>query len=173
MSASTVLWFRSPVARRLIVLRYIPILAALHLAWETVQLPLYTIWNEGSTAEIAFAVVHCTFGDIVIGTVALALALIATRSGAPAGWPRIKIVLIATAIALGYTVFSEWINTSVRSSWAYSHLMPVVPMTQTGLSPLLQWLILPGLTLVLSLRTLPKNPALSGPAIRRVSIGRN
>jgi hypothetical protein len=46
-------------------------------------------------------------------------------------------------------------------------------MTQTGLSPLLQWLILPGLTLVLSLRALPKNPALSGPAIRRVSIGRN
>lgn len=29
----------------------------------------------------------------------------------------------------------------VRESWAYSDLMPVVPFIETGLSPLLQWLI--------------------------------
>lgn len=44
---------------------------------------------------------------------------------------------------LGYTVFSEWLNTSVRASWAYSDLMPVIPVVDLGLSPLAQWIVIP------------------------------
>ena len=47
------------------------------------------------------------------------------------------------AIGVGYTVYSEWLNTTVRKAWAYSELMPTLPMLGTGLSPLLQWLIVP------------------------------
>jgi hypothetical protein len=44
-----------------------------------------------------------------------------------------------------YTVFSEWLNVVVRAAWAYSGLMPVIPLLgmDVGLSPLLQWIVLP------------------------------
>jgi hypothetical protein len=40
-------------------------------------------------------------------------------------------------------VFSEWQNVSIRGSWAYRDIMPLVPPFGTGLAPLLQWTILP------------------------------
>jgi len=57
--------------------------------------------------------------------------------------------MVFTAIALGaaYTVFSEWLNVEIRRSWSYAASMPVVPFLGTGLTPLLQWLIVPGLAL--------------------------
>ena len=39
---------------------------------------------------------------------------------------------------VAYTIFSEWLITTVRQGWAYSPLMPVVPIMGTGLAPLLQ-----------------------------------
>jgi hypothetical protein len=57
--------------------------------------------------------------------------------------------MMLTAILLGlcYTVFSEWLNTQVRQSWSYTEAMPLVPPLGTGLAPLLQWLIVPGIAL--------------------------
>lgn len=46
-------------------------------------------------------------------------------------------------IGIGYTVYSEWVNTAVRKTWEYSKLMPIIPFLGTGLSPLMQWLIVP------------------------------
>ncbi|MSQ72711.1 MAG: hypothetical protein EXR27_15690 [Betaproteobacteria bacterium] len=43
--------------------------------------------------------------------------------------------------ATAYTVFSEWLNTSVLGAWTYSSLMPVIPLLGTGLSPFMQWLL--------------------------------
>ena len=40
-------------------------------------------------------------------------------------------------------MFSEWLNTEIRGSWAYSELMPVVPVLDAGLSPLAQWIVIP------------------------------
>jgi hypothetical protein len=37
-----------------------------NLAWEFAQMPHYTLWRTGSPGEIAFAVLHCTVGDVVI-----------------------------------------------------------------------------------------------------------
>jgi SAM-dependent methyltransferase len=34
-------------------------------------------------------------------------------------------------------------NTEIRGSWAYSELMPVVPVHEAGLSPLAQWIVIP------------------------------
>ena len=49
------------------------------------------------------------------------------------------------AVAIAYTVYSEWLNVNVRRSWAYSELMPTVPIIGTGVGPLLQWIALPTL----------------------------
>ena len=119
-----------------------------HFLWEAAQLPLYTLWRTGTRREIAFALIHCTGGDILITTVTLAAATALARvsAGAPSAgaW-------FFTAIALGaaYTVFSEWLNVEIRRSWSYAASMPVVPFLGTGLTPLLQWLIVPGLSLAI------------------------
>lgn len=129
---------------------YMAVSAVLHLVWELVQLPLYTIWTTGTAREIAFAVVHCTAGDLLIAELALIAALLAVGHR---DWPDrrfVPVVVAAVVIGLSYTVYSEWLNTSVRKSWTYSALMPTLPWLGTGLSPFMQWLIVPvmGLTAV-------------------------
>ena len=60
-----------------IYLRLAAIFLALNGALEFLQLPLYTIlWSE-PWSRIAFALVHCTAGDLLIGASALVLAVIA------------------------------------------------------------------------------------------------
>lgn len=125
---------------------------AAHLGWEVVQLPLYTIWKQETLAYIAFAVLHCTAGDVLIAGSTLALSLVIVGRGAwpvECFWP---VVSLATAAGVGATIYSEWLNTSVRLAWAYSESMPVVPVIGTGLTPLAQWLVLPPLGLWLCRR---------------------
>src|SRR5829696_4004989 len=50
------------------------IFVGLNLAWEITQLPLYTIWWTDPGPRIAFAVLHCTAGDLMIGAASLAAA---------------------------------------------------------------------------------------------------
>ena len=45
---------------------YFGVITIGNLAWETLQLPLYTIWTTGTAQEQAFAVVHCTGGDLLM-----------------------------------------------------------------------------------------------------------
>jgi hypothetical protein len=117
-----------------------------HLAWEALQLPLYTIWFDGTMKEIAFAVAHCTAGDVMIASTTLGLALLAIGRGWPGDQTAFRnVALTATALAVSYTVFSEWLNVSVRGSWAYSAWMPRLPPFGTGLSPVLQWIAIPAL----------------------------
>lgn len=51
--------------------------------------------------------------------------------------------MLAIIFAISYTIFSEWLNTDMRRSWAYNDLMPRLPLIGTGLSPLIQWLLVP------------------------------
>lgn len=149
-------WYRDPATLRLIGRRYLPWLAGLSLAWEVVQLPLYTIWEEGSAGWIAFAVAHCTAGDILIGLVCLVAALVITRARSLRHWNWAAIGVLIAALGVAYTAWSEWANTLVRASWAYSRWMPTLALggAELGLSPLLQWLVVPPLALRLARRSL-------------------
>ena len=126
--------------------RIILLFAAFNLAWELIQLPFYTIWNTGTPGEIIYAVLHCTVGDVLIGTATWAISRLAIG-----GWqhrPRSEWPLLVCFIvlALAYTVFSEWMNVNVMRSWAYTDHMPLIPPLGTGLTPILQWIIVPILT---------------------------
>ncbi|MBI2311754.1 MAG: hypothetical protein HYU77_04530 [Betaproteobacteria bacterium] len=143
VAAARPAWHRSPEAWRFMLLRYLPFMALANLAWEIVQLPLYTIWTSASAREIAFAVVHCTAGDVLIAAGTLFLALMVTDARAPRTWPLARIAAITIVSAMAFTILSEWIATQVRQSWTYSELMPVVPVIGVGLSPLLQWIAIP------------------------------
>lgn len=157
-------WYRDAAARAFMLRSYLPWTALLNLVWEVAQLPLYTIWREADVPYIAFAVLHCTIGDVLIGGAALSLALVVTRSGPLAQWRWRALAIVATLIGLFYTVLSEWANTSIRQSWTYSGLMPVIAIrgVAIGLAPLAQWLILPPLILWLTHRRLKRREHLSG-----------
>ena len=127
--------------------RYLLFVFVTNLVWESLQLPLYTLWTEGTFAEQAFAVVHCTGGDILVALTCLLTALVVLGDKA---WPAQhfqRVGVLAITLGVAYTIFSEWLNLVVRKSWAYSPLMPVLPPFGTGLTPLLQWLIIPALGL--------------------------
>src|SRR5215471_11959212 len=115
-----------------------------HLFWEAAQLPLYTLWRTGTPREIAFALFHCSGGDVLITTATFAAAAALARLFC---WRAFGWRMAFTAIVLGaaYTMFSEWLNVEIRRSWSYTTAMPVLPVLGTGLTPLLQWLIVPGL----------------------------
>ena len=137
----------------IVICRYIPVLAGLNLVWEIAQLPLYSIWEKGSAAELSFAVFHCTAGDVLIGLASMTLALTFLQEGAPSTWRKRHIVVLVVSLGLGYTLISEWFNTAL-DRWTYSSLMPVIQLSGVGIgvSPMLQWLLLPPLALSLSWR---------------------
>lgn len=127
---------------------------ALNLAWEIMQIPLYTIFQEESAGSIVYAVLHCTAGDGLIAAGSFLLAAAALRDP---DWIRARpwrggAIVIATGVA--YTAYSEWRNVHQLGSWAYTEAMPLV--FGIGLSPLLQWLLLPAAG-VLVMRRLQSN----------------
>lgn len=127
----------------LIFRRYISAIAVANLAWEVAQLPLYTIWTEGTAGEITFAVLHCTAGGVLIARTCLLGALLLFGTG---DWPFERhglVATVSTAAGVAFTVHSEWRNVEVHGNWAYSEWVPTLPVLGTGLSPLAQWIIVP------------------------------
>lgn len=123
--------------------RYLIATTITQLAWEVVQLPLYTLWQTGTAGEIVFAVVHCTAGDVAIASASLVFALVVAGSS---DWPARRFApVLAWCAAFGvvYTTYSEYLNVSVRHLWAYSVWMPLLPGVGTGLAPLAQWALVP------------------------------
>jgi methionine-rich copper-binding protein CopC len=123
--------------------RYLAFVAAANLLWEFAHLPLYTIWAKGKVGEIVFAAAHCAGGDVLIAVSSLLVALFLAGNRE---WPRAgyaRVAGLTLVFGLGYTLVSEWLNTAVRGSWAYAELMPILPLIGAGLSPVLQWIIIP------------------------------
>jgi len=125
-----------------IIARYLGVIAVGNLFWEALQLPLFTLWRTATPSYLAFAALHCWVGDVLIASVSLGCGiLVAGRTWLARGY---VIAAAATLVSgLAYTVFSEWLNVTVRGSWAYAPAMPRLPPLGTGLSPLLQWVIVP------------------------------
>lgn len=147
-------WYRDPTARWFIALGYLPWLAGLNLAWEIAHSPLYTLWREAGPAYIAFAIAHCTLGDVLIGGAALLLAMILGRERALPYWRWGRIAVLTALLGAGYTVFSEWMNLTILRSWTYAESMPTLDLAgvEIGVSPLAQWLVVPPLALYLARR---------------------
>lgn len=135
-----------------------------HLVWEMLQLPLYKLWTKGTLREQSFAVIHCTVGDAMIAGLSLLMALaIVGRPNWPNSGTR-PVWLLTLLLGVGYTIYSEWLNVSVRGSWTYSDLMPTLPVLGTGLAPLFQWIVVPTLAMWLAIGRVPwsdRNAALT------------
>ena len=123
----------------------------LNLVWEISHVGLYTLWKEADGLRIAWSVFHCTVGDVLIALAMFALAAIVLwRADWPVSrpWTGGLIVVIA---AMAFTAWSEWYNVYRVGAWNYTTSMPLI--FGIGLTPLLQWLILPPV-MVVGYRTL-------------------
>jgi hypothetical protein len=112
-----------------------------NLAWEIAHVRLYTIWAAADGVGIAWALLHCTLGDVLIALTMFTTAGLALRR---ADWPASHPWTggaIAVIGAMAFTASSEWYNVYRAGSWAYAPSMPT--LFGIGLTPLLQWLILP------------------------------
>ena len=119
-----------------------------NLAWEIVHLPLYTLWSDSSWGYLVFVVFHCSAGDLMIAYTTLCIALLLVGNLRDPGRQFHRVLGLTLLLGIAYTVYSEWLNVYFRHSWAYSDLMPVVPLIETGASPLAQWMLLPLLGLL-------------------------
>ena len=114
---------------------------SLNLAWEIAHVRLYTLWTEAAGLDVAWALLHCTVGDVLIALGAFLLtAIVLGRIDWPLSRPVAGTILVV-ASSMAYTSWSEWYNVYRVGSWRYTELMPTI--FGIGLSPLLQWLILP------------------------------
>jgi len=119
-----------------------------NLVWEFAHMPLYTIWYDGTQTQIISYAIHCILGDVMIALTSLGVALLvfvnqnSWLSSKQTFW---RTALLAMGLGLAYTFFSEYLNVEIRQSWTYTEAMPRLPVIGTGLTPILQWLILPGL----------------------------
>ena len=113
----------------------------LNLAWEIAHVRLYAIWAAADGMTIAWSLLHCTVGDVLIALAMFALAGIALRrTDWPASRPWAGGIIVVIG-AMAFTAWSEWYNVYQTGNWAYTAGMPMI--FGIGLSPLLQWLFLP------------------------------
>ena len=130
----------------------------LNLAWEIAHVRLYTIWAATDGAGVAWALLHCSLGDVLIALAMFALAgIVLGRADWPAARPWTGGAMVVAG-AMAFTAWSEWFNVYRAGTWGYTASMPLI--FGIGLSPLLQWLILPPL-MVGAYRTLA--PVVFGP----------
>ena len=113
----------------------------LNLTWEIAHIRLYAIWAAADGMTIAWSLLHCTVGDVLIALAMFALAaLVLWHADWPASRPWTGGIIVVIG-AIVFTAWSEWYNVYRAGNWGYTASMPMI--FGIGLSPLLQWLILP------------------------------
>ena len=133
----------------------------LQLLWEVAQFPLYTVWHEGDWSYILYGLAHCTLGDLLILLVSYWVVSLLNRSRY---WYQSNILVsgfLFTLLGLGYTIYSEIMNVSIKGTWDYTELMPIVPVIEIGGMPFLQWVLVPPVVLWLMRMFAPHTVMLS------------
>ena len=119
----------------------------LHFVWEFLQAPTYTDMATMPHWDGIKVCTSATFGDVGFALIAFWITSAVAKSRQWILRPTLMQVLLFIAVGVALTVGFEYYYTEISLRWTYSDLMPLVPPLGTGLSPLLQWLIIPALVL--------------------------
>lgn len=126
-----------------------------HMLWENLQAPLFEGYTSfGQHFWVCFRA--AATGDMLFMlTIYLALAVI-HRNGCwvkhrssydhPATW--ILTLLLGILLAISFELWAV----EVDHRWQYAASMPTIPIVNIGLTPILQMIIVPFLTLLLTFR---------------------
>lgn len=143
---------REKVVRQFIGLITVIFIVAffLHFVWEMWQIPFFLDMGDAPHSEVVGLCTKAAVGDAVMATIAYIMGALIARH---VNWllvPRMGSLLAYFATGLVLTVILEYQATDIDDRWQYSELMPRLPLLNTGLVPLLQWVLLPLGTLYLS-----------------------
>ena len=125
----------------------------MNLIWELVQMPLYkdALYD---VRHIAFCALASVADALMVLLLYLAVALIFRNPLwiQHLKWQQIGIVILIGGIG---AVLAEMRHLSL-GSWAYADSMPIIPIVSVGISPFLQFMVLPLLIYFLSFLLLKK-----------------
>ena len=115
----------------------------LHFVWELLQSPLYSSLREVSHAEAVAICARATAGDVGIAVAAYGVAAGAQLDSLWILHPRARAWCAYLLAGVATTVLLEHLATGPLQRWMYAPEMPRLPLVGTGLTPVLQWLLLP------------------------------
>lgn len=134
----------------------------LHFVWEFLHVPTYAGMAEMTHWQGVKLCTSATIGDVGFALTAFWTASLVARTRHWMGNQFALPVLVFLGTGIALTVGFEFYYTQVTHRWAYSDLMPIVPPIGTGLSPLLQWFVIPPIVLWLSRRHLAGDARFKG-----------
>jgi hypothetical protein len=119
----------------------------LNFAWEILQSGFYRGMREMPHGDAVRLCTLATLGDV--GTTLVAFWVVAWL-GRGRRWllrPTWAHVVGFTGLGLSVTLVFEYLATHVWGFWSSSKAMPVIPILEVGLVPLLMWSVLPPLVI--------------------------
>ena len=115
----------------------------LHFVWEFLQVPTYADMATMAHWDGVKLCTSATFGDVGFALTAFWTASAVARTRHWLERPSLAHILVFLAVGIALTVGFEYYYTNVALRWTYSELMPLLPPFGTGMSPLLQWIVIP------------------------------
>lgn len=115
----------------------------LNLPWEFAQVPFFAGMPAAQHWSGILVCARATLGDVVIALAAFwAVALAAGgRTWVTAPTPRRTAGFVSAGVLI--TIAMERLATGVLARWTYAEAMPVVPVVDVGVTPLVQWMVIP------------------------------
>ena len=113
----------------------------------------FYIMKDSDFSTMLYGWLHCTWVDVILTLGSFWLVSLISRNRR---WfltlTRVNFAGFIMA-GVGYTFLSERLNVHIFQSWSYNESMPIIPWVKVGLTPILQWLIIPSVVILL-LRTI-------------------
>ncbi len=119
----------------------------LNFAWEVVQMPLYKDASF-NLQSVAFCALASIADAIMVLLIYLCFALLYKKPLWVEELTASRIFLVMIVGGIG-AIAAEMRHVSA-GNWAYDESMPILPLVDVGLSPVLQFMLLPALIYYLS-----------------------
>lgn len=123
----------------------------LHFAWEFLQVPFFAQMPSTEHWQAIETCLKATVGDVTIALVSFALAALIDRGFRWFLQPSGRALSAYLTTGLIATIFLERYAIAT-GRWSYSELMPVLPIIGIGLVPIVQWTLIPLITVFLTRR---------------------
>lgn len=143
------MFYKATMTMKLVMTLYVSTFFV-HFIWEMWQVPFYAGMQDASHWQAIRLCTQATAGDGLIALLAYGAAACVVRNSY---WVFSRTILswfVYLSSGLMITWILERLATGSLDRWQYSEVMPVIPMLEVGLLPVLQWLMLPPLVLLLS-----------------------
>ena len=115
----------------------------LHFAWEILQAPLFSSLDDVAHWAGIKTCLWATFGDVGLALAAYLLTAVVSSGRRWVYAPQRSEVLLFLTVGILVTIGVEFYSTQMSMRWIYAPNMIRIPFVGVGLSPLLQWVVVP------------------------------